>query len=62
MNLNNQKPKTRQQIAEEYGISRRTLLRWLVKAKVKLPRGLVRYADQIKVYRVLEKYKSKVGK
>lgn len=39
--------KSRQEIAEEYGISPRTLLRWLQKAELDLPTGLVspKYPD-----------------
>ena len=41
--------KTRQEIANEYGITRHTLLAWLKKAHIKLPSGLVppKYQKQI---------------
>ncbi len=34
-------PKTKHQIAEELGISLRTLQRWIKKSELKVPRGLV---------------------
>ncbi len=41
--------KTRQQLADEYAISTRTLTRWLKRRKIALPPGLIcpRYVDQI---------------
>jgi hypothetical protein len=36
------KAKTRQQVAQEYGISRKTLSRWLIRANIKLPSGLIK--------------------
>lgn len=47
--------KTRQQLADEFGISVRTLYRWLTKRNVKLPGGLVRPADQDTIYQMLGK-------
>ncbi len=47
--------KTRQQLADEFGISVRTLYRWLTKRNVKLPGGLVRPADQDAIYQMLGK-------
>ncbi len=44
------KPKTRQEIAEEYGISRKTLLRWLKKEDISLEKGLVKRADLELIY------------
>lgn len=43
-------PKTRQQIAEEYNISRRTLARWLKKEQIELSSGLVLIEEQQLVY------------
>jgi transposase-like protein len=42
--------KSRQEIAEEYGISPRTLSRWLQKAELDLPRGLVSPKSQEVIY------------
>ena len=42
--------KTRQQIAQEYGISTRTLRRWLKKAEIKLPNRLLGPKEQILIY------------
>jgi len=36
------KAKTRAQIAVEYGISPRTLRRWFLKSKLKVPSGLLK--------------------
>jgi DNA invertase Pin-like site-specific DNA recombinase len=36
------KTKTRQEVAIEYGIEVRTLYRWLKKANINLPRGLIK--------------------
>ena len=33
--------KSRQQIAEEFGISRRTLYRWIQRANIEMPTGLI---------------------
>lgn len=44
------KVKTRQEIADEYGISRRTLLRWLKKQNIHLPNGLVTPKVQELIY------------
>ena len=35
------KAKTRQEVANEFGISVRTLYRWIEKAKIELPGGLI---------------------
>lgn len=42
--------KTRQQIADEYGISRKTLYSWLKKEKIELPRSLVSPKEQNIIY------------
>jgi len=45
--------KTRQQIADELGISRSTLYRKLKEHRINLPPGLVMPEDQHAIYRVL---------
>ena len=45
------KAKTRQEIAEEYGISRRTLQRWLKKEQIRVHSGLITPKEQEKIYR-----------
>ncbi len=47
--------KTRQQLADEFGINVRTLHRWLSKWNIKLPGGLIRPADQDAIYGKLGK-------
>lgn len=47
--------KTRQQLADEFGISVRTLYRWLTKWNVNLPGGLIRPSDQDAIYQILGK-------
>ncbi|MEO1515855.1 MAG: helix-turn-helix domain-containing protein [Bacteroidota bacterium] len=47
--------KTRQQIADEYGISPRTLRRWLKTYNINLPRRLVSPKDQLVIYSVFGK-------
>ena len=42
--------KTRQQIAHEYGISARTLRRWLQKTDIKLPNRLLGPKEQRLIY------------
>ena len=44
-----ERSKTRQEIAHEYGVHRKTLARWLKKAGIQLPNGLVnpKYQDII---------------
>lgn len=34
-------PKTKEQLAEEFGVSRRTLYNWLKKHKIEVGRGLI---------------------
>lgn len=46
------KVKTRQEIAEEYGISRRTLQRWLKKQNINLPNGLLTPKEQEVIYQL----------
>ena len=42
--------KTRQEIAQEFGISRRTFQRWLKKHNIVLPSGLVTPKVQAQIY------------
>ncbi len=42
--------KTRQQIADEYGISRKTLGRWLKKVKIELKGYLITPKEQEMIY------------
>jgi hypothetical protein len=42
--------KTRQQIAREYGISYKTLTRWMKREGLEIPPGLVRPHDCAKIY------------
>jgi len=42
--------KTRQQIAQEYGISTRTLRRWLLKSEINLPKRLLGPKEQAIIY------------
>ncbi len=46
-------PKTRQQIAQEYGIHRSTLDRKLKKVNIQLPRGVVMPKDVRRIYDTL---------
>ncbi len=43
-------PKTRQEIASEYGISRKTLSRWLKNKQIILSTGLVKRKDLELIY------------
>lgn len=42
--------KTRQQIADEYGISRKTLYSWLKKAEIKLKNSLITPKELQEIY------------
>ena len=44
------KAKTREQIADEYGICSKTLRRWLKKNEIQLPHRLISPKDQLKIY------------
>lgn len=48
-----QSAKTREQIALEYGISRRTLYNWLKKEGIELKRRLVMPKEQNRIYTTL---------
>ena len=45
--------KTREQIAEEYNISTKTLNKWLKDAGIQLPSGLICPANQMKIYELI---------
>ena len=45
--------KTRVQIAAEYGVSPRTLSRWLKRRDIRLSRGLICPREQALIYQVL---------
>ena len=45
--------KTSEQIAEEYGISSKTLKKWMKNAGIEIPRGLICPSDQEKIYQQL---------
>lgn len=45
-----QKAKSRQEIAQEFGISAKTLSRWLLKENLEIPRGLISPKDQQVIY------------
>ncbi|MGV8095358.1 MAG: helix-turn-helix domain-containing protein [Mangrovibacterium sp.] len=46
------KVKTRQEIACEYGIDRKTFYYWLKKSSLQLPRGVVWPSDIRKIYKI----------
>lgn len=48
--MKSNKAKTRQQIANEYGISRKTLYNWLKREKIILKSRLVTPQEQTKIY------------
>ena len=48
--MKNNRVKTRQQIANEYGVSRKTLYSWLKKEKINLQRSLISPKDQDEIY------------
>jgi predicted site-specific integrase-resolvase len=51
--MNEKTPKTRQQMAQEIGVSYSTFWRWLQKNKIQLPRGLIYPIEQEKIYKKL---------
>ena len=53
--------KTRQQIADEYGISRRTLYRLVKRYKIDLPEGLLPPEAVQRVYQALGEPHQKAG-
>ncbi|MFK8006754.1 MAG: hypothetical protein AB8H03_10295 [Saprospiraceae bacterium] len=44
------KAKTKQQIANEYGVCVKTLNKWLGKKNIEIPRGLISPMDQKVIY------------
>ncbi len=52
-----QKAKTRQEIANEYGVDRKTLYRWLKKKNIQISSGLVTPKEQDIIYNQLGKPK-----
>jgi len=64
MQLEQRMAKTRQQIADEYGIDRKTLYRWLKKADIQLSSCLVTPAEQELIYQKFGKpeiYQKKIA-
>jgi DNA invertase Pin-like site-specific DNA recombinase len=43
--------KTRQEISVEYGIDRKTLYRWLKRANIAIPSGLIKTGSLRKIYK-----------
>ncbi len=43
-------PKTKHQIAQELGISLRTLQRWIKKSDIEVPRGLISPLKQTEIF------------
>jgi transposase-like protein len=44
------KAKTRQQLADEYGVNRKTLYRWLKRKKINFDGGLLTPTEQTMIY------------
>ena len=44
------KVKTRKEMASEFGVTTKTLARWLKKNNIMIPRGLISSASQKKIY------------
>lgn len=53
MRKNSEGAKTRQQIANEYGICPKTLMKWLRQENIILEKGLIRPKMQQKLYEIL---------
>lgn len=49
------KAKTRQQIADEFGIDRKTLYRWLKRNKISVDTGLLTPFEQAQIYHTFGK-------
>jgi hypothetical protein len=45
--------KTKQQMADEYGVCRKTFSKLLLKKNIRLDRGLISPKDQMKIYNAL---------
>lgn len=44
------KAKTRQEIAAEYGINRKTFYQWLKKANIEVSKGILSPSEQVVIY------------
>jgi predicted site-specific integrase-resolvase len=55
--MNQKKAKTRKQIADEYGISRKTFQRWRKKENIKLSNGLITPKELDEIYEIFGKPK-----
>ena len=53
MENNNGGVKTKQQMADEYGVCRKTFNKLLEKKQIKLDRGVISPRDQLHIYREL---------
>jgi hypothetical protein len=53
MNNHNCGVKTKQQMADEYGVCRKTFNKLLLKRNMRLERGLISPLEQIQIYNVL---------
>ncbi len=60
--LPNYRPKSRKQLADEYGVSPRTLRRWFKKKELTLPRSLLLPKDLESIYKTLGDPKGGNGK
>jgi response regulator of citrate/malate metabolism len=45
-----EKAKTREQLAAEFGISRKTFRRWLKRKNIEVSKGLINLAEQKNIY------------
>jgi len=50
MNFHSGGVKTKQQMADEYGVCRKTFNKLLLKKKIRLERGLISPKDQLTIY------------
>ena len=53
MDIHNGGVKTKQQMADEYGVCRKTFNKLLMKKQIKLDRGLISPKDQLNIYNKL---------
>jgi len=51
MGTSNLKSKTRKELANEYGVTRRTLFRWLLNSNIKIPPGLIKPRELDIIYK-----------
>jgi transposase-like protein len=49
------KAKTRQQVADEYGVSVKTLYRWIICHKLSIEKGLLTPKEQQRIYKLFGK-------